>query len=172
MSSRHSRCPPRGDARQRRRAARRESSRPTSALASPHLPNTSYLSNINGCNARKVASSAKPSPSFVSPPATSCSERFVIPHKVSRQTLTVSCNKPCRPRHVLLKPGQPSPEAVADQVELFYSDRRKCSKSCIVAASSWSKRSITAFASEPALLWARIAARRSCVRPSWRKNKR
>src|SRR5712691_8614981 len=55
-----------------------------------------------GCDSRKVASIAKPSPSFVSPPATSCSEGFVIPHKVSGQTLTVSCNKPCRPRRSFL----------------------------------------------------------------------
>src|SRR5882724_7020667 len=54
-------------------------------------------------------------------------------------------------------PGQPPSLVVADQVELFYSDRRKFSRSCFVASSSWSKCSITAFASEPALLWARIA---------------
>ncbi len=65
-------------------------------------------------------------------------------------------------------PGQPLPLVVADQVELFYSDRRKCSRSCLVSASSSSKRSITAFASEPSPLWARIASRRSFVRPSWR----
>ena len=77
----------------------------------------------------------------------------------------------------------PPPKAVASLLELcchleeekalcLYRDRRKFSTSCLIVASSVSKFAITACASEPELAWARMAWRRSDVRPSWRKNNR
>src|SRR5262245_34223942 len=59
-----------------------------------------------------------------------------------------------------------------------YNERRKFSRSRLSVSDSALKRSTTTLASEPrystlpALLWARMAATRSVVRPSWRKKMR